>query len=230
MAVLQPGPLVNLPNDAVAEFTVQQNQFSPEFGHSSGGQFNTVVKSGSNKFHGAAYEYFSNRNLDAGDNLSAVSGNSLHPRYDSNRFGGDVGGPIKRNKLFFFVDYEYNPTGNTASAGQIDAPTAAGYSLLSGLTGISKTNLTILQQYLGTAPTALSPAAAGGYPVVGPGYAAGNPTTYSASGTPTGGHTGVSIPVGQVSFNPRITPIRNARLLPSTTLSRRTTIYVAATY
>ncbi len=46
------GPLVTVPNDAVAEFSLLQNQFSPEFGHSSGGQFNTVVKSGTNSYHG----------------------------------------------------------------------------------------------------------------------------------------------------------------------------------
>ena len=65
-----------------------QNQFSPDFGHSSGGQFNEVVKSGTNEFHGSLYEYFQNRNLDAADNLNAVSGNALHPRFDNNRFGG----------------------------------------------------------------------------------------------------------------------------------------------
>jgi hypothetical protein len=196
------GPVVFVPNDSVAEFSMQQNQFSPEFGHSSGGQFNSVIKSGSNSFHGAAFEYFENRNLDAADNLSAVAGNPLHPRFDSNRFGGDVGGPVKKNKLFFFVDYEYNPIGNSASAGQIFAPTAAGYSALGSISGINKTNLSILQQYLGVAPTALSPAAAGGYPVVGPTYESGNPTSYNAGGAPTGGHTGVSVPIGQISFNP----------------------------
>jgi hypothetical protein len=196
------GPVVSVPNEAVAEFTMQQNQFSPEFGHSSGGQFNQVIKSGSNAFHGAAFEYFENRNMNAGDNLSAVSANPLHPRYDNNRFGGNVGGPVKKNKLFFFVDYEYNPIGNSASAGQIFAPTAAGYSTLAGISGINKNNLATLQQYLGVAPTALSAAAAGGYPVVGPTYEAGNKTTYNPAGLPTGGHSGVSIPIGQISFNP----------------------------
>jgi hypothetical protein len=196
------GPVVSIPNDAVAEFTVQQNQFSPEFGHSSGGQFNTVIKSGSNAFHGSAFEYFENRNLNAADNLSAVDANPLHPRFDDNRFGGNVGGPVKKNKLFFFVDYEYNPIGNSSSAGEILAPTAAGYSALGSIAGINKNSLATLQQYLGTAGTALSPAAAGGYPVVGPTYEAGNPTVYNAAGLPTGGHTGVSIPIGQISFNP----------------------------
>src|SRR6185312_4119460 len=110
------GPIVTVPTDAVAEFSVLQNQFSPDFGHSSGGQFNQVVKSGANEFHGALYEYFNNRNLDAADNLDFVKGNPLHPRSDTNRFGGNFGGPIKRNKLFFFADYEYQPSGGTASS------------------------------------------------------------------------------------------------------------------
>src|ERR1700690_1423952 len=67
------GPLVTVPNDAVDQFTVLQNQFSPEFGHSSGGQFNQTIKSGTNAFHGRLYEYFQNRNLNAEDSLTAAS-------------------------------------------------------------------------------------------------------------------------------------------------------------
>ncbi len=66
------GPVVTVPNDAVAEFTLLSNQFSPDFGHSSGGQFNQVVRSGGNQFHGTLYEYFQKRNLNAADNLNSV--------------------------------------------------------------------------------------------------------------------------------------------------------------
>src|ERR1022692_4717067 len=155
------GPLVGVPNDAVAEFSVQQNQISPEFGHSSGGQFNQVVKSGTNQFHGAAYDYLFNRNLDAADNLNFVDGLPLHPRFDDNRFGGTFGGPIKKNKLFFFVNYEYNPIGGVASSGSACAPTSAGYATLAGIPGISQTNLSTLKQYLGTAGAAAAPSACG---------------------------------------------------------------------
>jgi len=55
------GPLVYVPTEATSEFTLLQNQFSAEFGHSTGGQFNTVVKSGTNNIHGSMYEYFQNR-------------------------------------------------------------------------------------------------------------------------------------------------------------------------
>jgi hypothetical protein len=147
------GPLVQLPNDAVSEFTVIANQFSPEYGHSSGGQFNQVVKSGTNQFHGMLYEYFNNRDLNAADNLNFIEGNPLHPRYDNNRFGGNFGGPIQKDKLFFFVDWEYNPIGQTASTAY-DAPTAAGYGTLAAIPGINMTNLRQYQKYLGVAPSA----------------------------------------------------------------------------
>jgi hypothetical protein len=59
------GPNSTVIPDAVAEFALQTNQFSAETGHSSGGQFNLVTKTGTNSFHGSAYEYFQNRNLNA---------------------------------------------------------------------------------------------------------------------------------------------------------------------
>ncbi len=165
------GPLVFVPNDAVSEFTFLQNQFSADFGHSSGGQFNQVVKSGTNEYHGSAYDYLYNRNLDAADNLNFVQGNPLHPRYDNNRFGGSFGGPIKKNKLFFFVNYEYNPIGTIGATGTVCAPTSNGYNTLAGIAGINQTNLSQLKQYLGTAGAASTPAACAdsAYPLVGPG-------------------------------------------------------------
>jgi hypothetical protein len=163
------GPLVTVPNDDVAEFTVLQNQFSPEYGHSTGGQFNIVVKGGSNQFHGMLYEYNRNRNYNAVDNLLALTGTTSNPRYDSNRLGANVGGPILKNKLFFFTAFEYNPIGQSSTPGLIYAPTSAGYSALSGVGGLSANNLSALKQYLGTAPSAVAASQLpnGAYPVVG---------------------------------------------------------------
>jgi hypothetical protein len=182
------GPLVVVPNDAVAEFTVLQNQFSPDFGHSSGGQFNQVVKSGGNDFHGTLYEYFENRNLNAVDNQSVVSQGELHPRFDNNRFGGNFGGPIKKNKMFFFVDWEYQPIGQALPT-FYDVPTQTGYNTLAALPGVNQTNLAELKKYLGVAPGASSPDSLPfGAPVmVGPGNASQNTQTNA-----------ISIPVGQV--------------------------------
>ncbi len=150
------GPLVSVPNDAVAEFSLLQNQFSPEFGHSSGGQFNTVVKSGTNSFHGLAYVYNTNRNYDAYDSLFAVEGFPSNPRYDNNRFGGQIGGPILKNRLFFFVNFEQEPVGQAAGAGASCSPTAASLAIINATPGLSATNVAIFEKYVqpGTTATA----------------------------------------------------------------------------
>jgi hypothetical protein len=162
------GPLVYLPNDSVEEFTMLSNQFSPEYGHSTGGQFNQVMKSGTNDFHGVGYEYLENRKLNAADQLSIVDGVDPHPRYDNNRFGGNIGGPIRKNKLFFLGGYEYEPIGKSGSPGQIFAPTSAGYAALAGIPGVAANNLSILKQYLPPVATAAAPGDTpnGAYPVV----------------------------------------------------------------
>jgi hypothetical protein len=172
------GPTVNVPNDAVDQFSLLENQFSPEFGGASGGVFNTVVKTGGNQIHGSVYEYFNNRNLNALDSRQALQGFTSTPRFDANRFGGTVGGPIIKNKLFYFGDYEYYPLGQASVPGApILAPTASGYSTIAGLPGISKTNLGVLQQYLAPAPAASQTIRVGGVnipvgivPVSGPSY------------------------------------------------------------
>ncbi len=174
------GPLATIPNDAVAEFSILQNQFSAQYGASSGGQFNQVIKSGTNEFHGAAYEYLENRNLNAADQQTMVNGTDPHPRFDRNRFGGNIGGPILKNKLFFFFDYEYSPVGRAGSGGQIFAPTQAGYDALASVPGINQNNLSVMKQYLPAQTTAVDPSITpnGEFPVVG----------------------GKTIPLGQYSF------------------------------
>ena len=142
------GPLVTIPNDAVEEFSVLQNQFSPEFGHSSGGQFNTIVKGGTNAIHGGSYIYSENRNFDAVDVSLKNQGITSNPRFDNNRMGGYVGGPVLKNKLFYFGTVEYNPLGQASvSASALCSPTAGGYTTLAGISGVSATNLGILQKY-----------------------------------------------------------------------------------
>jgi hypothetical protein len=158
------GPVVTIPNDAVQNFTVLQNQFSPEFGHSSGGQFNQTLISGTNKFHGRAYEYFQNRDLNAIDASVArtqTTGKPFNPRFDNNRFGGQIGGPIFKDKLFFFTNNEYNPIGNVTGASFGCAPTAAGYAQIEALAGsdpnFNAGNYGIYKQYVGAAPSVAGP-------------------------------------------------------------------------
>jgi hypothetical protein len=151
------GPVVSVPNDAIAEFTLLQNQFSAEYGHSSGGQFNSVLDNGTNGIHGAIWEYLENRDLNAIDQSFARSfPGQGNPRYDQNRLGAKIGGPIVKNKLFYFGSYEYNPLGQSPSAGLIYAPTAAGYSALGNISTFNQNNLGILKQYLPAAPTQAS--------------------------------------------------------------------------
>ncbi len=150
------GPLVIVPNDAVQEFSALTNQFSPEFGHSNAGQFNTVVKTGTNDIHGGAFGYFQNRNFNAIDQsvIQALGPGASNPRFDDNRYGGQVGGPIVKNKLFYFGDFEYRTRGQASvAAGGLCAPTAAGYTTIQSIPNISSTNLGILEKYAGNAPT-----------------------------------------------------------------------------
>jgi hypothetical protein len=147
------GPLVPVPNDSISEFTVLQNQYSPEFGHSSGGQFNFVLKGGTNSFHGLAYIYSQNRNFNAIDQATKNNGFTQNQRFDNNRFGGNLGGPILKNKLFFFGSGQYNPVGQASVPGAaVCTPTAAGYTTIGTIPGISATNLGVFQKYATAAP------------------------------------------------------------------------------
>jgi hypothetical protein len=154
------GALITVPPEAVENFTLLSNQFNSEFGHSSGGQFNTTVKSGTNSFHGSAYEYFRNRNLNAVDQTWVQQGLTSNPRFDANRFGGTLGGPIIKNKLFFFTNFERNPVGFiSVGGGAVLAPTAAGLAAMGGDPNLSATNFGIFQKYvpLAAAPDANNP-------------------------------------------------------------------------
>lgn len=93
------------PPDAIEEFKVQTGDFNAEFGHSTGGVINAVIKSGTNSFHGDVWEYLRNDAFDANDYFSNQRGQPK-PEYRQNEFGGTLGGPIFRNKTFFFGDYQ----------------------------------------------------------------------------------------------------------------------------
>ncbi len=148
-----PAPIVYVSNEAIGEFTLLQNQFAPEFGGGSGGIFNAVVKNGTNEIHGSIYEYLQNRNLNAVNALDWTQGVTSNPRYDNNRLGATIGGPIIKNKLFYFGNFEYNPVGQSAVPGSpLYAPTAAGYTMLNSMAGLSATNLQQFQKYVPAAP------------------------------------------------------------------------------
>ena len=96
-------PATILPIEAIAELRVLSN-FEPEYGRSAGGVVNIVTKSGTNDIHGTGFEFFRNNALDARNFFNQV-GSPQNP-FHNNQFGGALGGPIKRDKTFFFVDYE----------------------------------------------------------------------------------------------------------------------------
>ncbi|MBZ5701397.1 MAG: TonB-dependent receptor [Acidobacteriia bacterium] len=97
-------PATILPVEAIAELRVLSN-FEPEYGRSAGGVINTVTKSGTNQFHGSALEYFRNTVLNARNYFDDASVGPQQP-FHNNQFGGSLGGPIVKDKTFFFADYE----------------------------------------------------------------------------------------------------------------------------
>ena len=124
------------PVDAIQEFKVQTGQFSAELGRSAGAVLNATIKSGTNSLHGAAWEFFRNDKLDAADwfeNNGGIPKGALR----LNQFGASAGGPIIKNKIFFFGDYEglRRVQGNTQSG--VSVPTIAernsGYTDLSDI-------------------------------------------------------------------------------------------------
>src|SRR5215469_7321372 len=98
-------PLYTPSVDAVQEFKVQQSNFSAEVGFTAGTVVNVVSRSGTNNFHGSLYEFFRNDKLNANNYFNNQAGIPIAPiRW--NQFGGTLGGPIKKNRTFFFFDYE----------------------------------------------------------------------------------------------------------------------------
>jgi hypothetical protein len=109
--------------DAVQEFAVQTSVATAEFGRGTGGQVNIVTKSGTNQFHGTAFEYLRNSVLDAADFFTNKNGGTKNPLH-RNQYGGTVGGPILKDRMFFFLSYEgFRQVAPTVSLTRV--PTAA---------------------------------------------------------------------------------------------------------
>lgn len=95
---------VRPPVDAVREFEILTSTYDASFGRNGGAQVNVVLKSGTNGFHGTAYEFFRNKQLDARNYFA--SPNEPAPQYQRNQFGFSVGGPVVKDRTFYFADYE----------------------------------------------------------------------------------------------------------------------------
>jgi len=107
-----------IPNlDAISEFRILTGNFEAQYGNYSGGRIQVITKSGSNEFHGDAFEFLRNTDLDARNFFSTTRG-----EFDQNQFGGTVGGPIRKNEIFFFADYQGTRLAEGVDTGQIPVP------------------------------------------------------------------------------------------------------------
>ena len=190
------GPLLFVPNDAVGEFSSLQNVYSAQYGHSTGGQFNSLIVTGTNALHGRAYEYFENRNLNAVGAIQQTANVAngtpgFQPRFDFNRYGAQLGGPILRDRLFIFSNFERQTTGESSASQSFCSPTAAGVAALKTAGTASANNLAGFLQYT---PIAANQAAAGGD--------AGCPNGNTITVTRGVGGAATIVPVGDFSVSP----------------------------
>ena len=147
------GNLTPVIEDSVADFVVLTNQFNAEYGHSAAGIFAITTKSGTNSIHGEAHEFNRSRSYDAFDEQETQQG--FQNRYDYNRMGASIGGPILKDKLFYFGAFEYQDE-NKASAGPtVGTPTAGGLATLTGMAA-NPAIKTVLAQFA-VAPSASGP-------------------------------------------------------------------------
>ena len=114
LPAIQPSP------DAIAEFRVLTNTFDAEYGRNSGAVVNVVTKSGTNNFHGSTYEFFRNDALNAKGFFDTTK-----LSYLQNQFGATLGGPIHKDKTFFFVTYEGDRIRRGSSGDTVNVPTSA---------------------------------------------------------------------------------------------------------
>jgi hypothetical protein len=141
-----------IPNlDSIEEFRVLTNNFDPEYGNYNGGMINVITKSGSNAFHGDIFEFLRNTDLDAKNFFDSRRG-----AFQQNQFGGTVGGPIKKDKVFFFADYQGTRTVQGITSPTTTVPSLADRTgnlsdVASALTGIVGGPNTVkwLEQQLG---------------------------------------------------------------------------------
>ncbi len=150
-----------VPNlDSIAEFRILTSNFDAEYGEFSGGQINVVTKSGTNEFHGDVFEFVRNTDLDARNYFSPTRG-----AFDQNQFGGTFGGPIRKNRAFFFADYQGTRLTQGIDTGEIPVPSlaerAGNFGGFSGQVG-GLANLLSQEGYAVTPTTPLSSVFPGG--------------------------------------------------------------------
>jgi hypothetical protein len=139
--------------EGIQEITVETNSYAPEAGRTAGGVVSIITRSGTDQFHGTAYEFFRNDIFDARNVLQTTG---AKPELRQNQFGGSIGGPIFKDKTFFFGDYE----GFRLVTGQTDTstiPDISEYDAINSIGGL--TPETLVAAGNGTAPYAIDPIA-----------------------------------------------------------------------
>ena len=151
---------VTPPMESVAEFTVLTNNMSAQYGHASGALVSAIQKSGTNKFHGAAYEFNRNTDFDAAQFFDNRAGNPKQ-HYTRNQYGGEVDGPIRKDKTFFMATYDRLDlhTGNTTVASVMTPSELAAVTA-----GAGPNALAILKHYAPLTSNALCPGEAANEP------------------------------------------------------------------
>lgn len=196
LPAVQPSP------DTIEEFRVITNSFDAEYGRNSGSVVNVVTKSGTNDFHGSVFEFLRNTVLNASPFMVTPSSK---PDYQENQFGATVGGPIKKDKTFFFASYEGRRTKQGILSNPVPLPTATqlagGFTDLTGTLTTPQTAST-LQSRCGTqlspaANTELSSIIAGGTPTA---------NNYATLLFPTGIPTQCFDPLSTAIYNQYVHP------------------------
>jgi Carboxypeptidase regulatory-like domain len=150
------GTVVFNPNpDTVAEFRILENNYTAEYGHSAGGVVSVVTKSGTNQWHGSAFDYLRNTDLDANlffNKEQPALGNPFLPRpiLNRNQFGGTFGGPVLKNRLFFFFGYQGQRQTATQSGQLITVYTPA--ELTGDFSGADPTDQAAVANFLTSYP------------------------------------------------------------------------------
>jgi hypothetical protein len=206
--------------DSIQEFRILTNSFDAEYGDFSGSVVNVVTKSGSNAFHGTAFEFLRNEKLDARNffdlnQTDPVTGQEIPGSaigvFRRNQFGGAVGGPILKNRLFFFFDYQGMRESRGATTGIVSVPSllerqgdfsdvgTTGYAALTGIVRGSNNPSD------GAMPTVLSQAL--GYPVV-----SGEPYWVAGCNTLADAQAGMCVFPNQVIPQAAWSPVAKAEL------------------
>lgn len=152
------GQQITMIQDAISEVAILTNNYNAEFGTGSGGQFNTITRSGTNEFHGSGFLYFQDQHLNAASTSEeqSIRRGDLRekPQYREPRYGMTLGGPIIKNKLFFFGALQRDQISQEGAGASFTAPTAQGLAQIGTLPGASQYVVNLLQKNLTLASTA----------------------------------------------------------------------------